>query len=501
MLAVITVMALNAYAIFSNGSYFPGPMTVCVVGAWTLGLFLLFANPRETLSGWSGSRLIIIFLFSVLWAWTGLAVFWSISPDQSWIEFNRTGGYLALFVVGTVIGRQRGARTLAPALFLAAATAAAFYGLGTKAFPAVIENLENVGRVAVPIGYSNAMGLLMALAYPVSLYFAAHGGRHWALRLASAITSIPLLTCLFFTLSRGATFAFCLGMIFYFAMTPLRLRSFGLLCISLIPVFMISRWTVGQDALMQDRVETAMKLAAASSLRWYLAAAITFSGVVFLSAIMIGRYVSFPAVITRVAGFFILASVTIVTLVSAGLFVSSQPSFIDWSRQAYQDFRGNVPAQAGAGRFLEIGSSGRWQLWEEAVANWEDNPVGGTGGQSFPLVHLMRRTSSNLFVKQPHGLPFRLLTELGAVGFLLGVALLMFIFASLARLLCRLRGSRDMGLVVAIGTVMVTYVIHTSFDWDWNMFALTMIFFFFSGIVTGWRPERPAGKEYTGGAR
>ncbi|MHB1389939.1 MAG: O-antigen ligase family protein [Thermoleophilia bacterium] len=483
------VMALNAYAIFSNGAYFQGPMSVCVVGAWAITLFLLFANPRETLSGWNRPVLIIVSLFCLLCIWTGLAVFWSVSPDQSWIEFNRTDGYLAIFLLGAIISRQSHARTLAPALFLMAATSAGIYGIGTKALPSIIVNLENIGRVSVPIGYSNALGLLMAMAYPISLYFAGDSRRHWLLRLASMLAGIPLLLCLFFTLSRGATLAFCLGLVFYFAVTPVRLRSFGLLITSLIPVFLISLWTVSQDALLQDGVETALKLSAASSLRWHLAVALTFSGVAFVTALLIGRYVSFPKVIARVAGVLILTTLVIVPLVSGALFISSKPSFIDWSRQAYHDFRWSIPAEAGAGRFLEMGSSGRWQLWEEAVANWEDNPVGGTGGQSFPLVHLMRRTTSQLFVKQPHGLPFRLLAELGTVGFILGTTLLMAIFVSLSRLLCRMRKHQDVGLVAAIGTVMVMYLIHTSFDWDWNMFALTMVFFLFSGIITGWPSE------------
>ncbi|MHB8767940.1 MAG: O-antigen ligase family protein [Thermoleophilia bacterium] len=484
------VMALNAYAIFSNGAYFQGPMTVCIVGAWSVVLLLLFANPRETLSGWSVPVLIIVSLFGILWIWTGLSVFWSVSPDQSWIEFNRTGGYLAIYLLGAMISRQPHVRTLAPALFLMAATSAAIYGIGTKGLPSIIDNLENVGRVSVPIGYSNAMGLLMAMAYPMSLYFAGDHRRHWMLRLASMLTGIPLLLCLFFTLSRGATLAFCAGLVFYFAVTPFRLKAFGLLITSLIPVFLISLWTVIQDALLQDGVETALKLSPASSLRWYLAFALTFSGLVFVAALLIGRYVSFPKIITRVAGVFTLISLITVTAVSGALFVTSKTSFVDWSRQAYHDFRWSIPAEAGAGRFLEMGSSGRWQLWEEAVANWEDNPVGGTGGQSFPLVHLMRRTTSQLYVKQPHGLPFRLLAELGSVGFLLGITLLMAIFISLSRLLCRMRKHQDVGLVAAIGTVMLTYLIHTSFDWDWNMFALSMIFFLFSGLITAWPSEK-----------
>lgn len=43
----------------------------------------------------------------------------------------------------------------------------------------------------------------------------------------------------------------------------------------------------------------------------------------------------------------------------------------------------------------------------------------GSGAQTFPLKHLLHRKTQRLFVKQPHGLAFRTLSELGMTGFLL----------------------------------------------------------------------------------
>lgn len=484
--AVLAVMALAAAATFLNGAYFPGPMTICVAGAWVVLLFILFAARGETLSGLPVTTMVPAALLACLWVWTGLSIFWSIAPDQTWIEFNRTGGYLAVFLIGLIAGRQPQARSAASTMFLAIATAAALYGLGAKAVPGVIDNLENLGRLSVPLGYTNAMGALMAIAYPFSLLFGADRQLPWFLRLASVMAGPLLLLSFFFTLSRGATLALVAGLAVYFVTVPLRLRSFGVMLLSLFPAVLIALWASDQDPLMKDRVDLALKAGASASLRWYLLAAVIGSGAFFLVSLAVGGRLHFSKRVRIAAGYAISAALVLALFTSSVLFASSKPSIVEWATDTYQEFRHGEPSESGAARLLEIGSSGRWMLWEEAMANWEDNPVAGTGGQTFPLVHLIRRESSMVYVKQPHSTAFGLLTELGAVGFILGTSFIIWVQALAARCLCAQTRRRDRALAGTMLTAMTIYLIHSAFDWDWNMFALTMIFFLLAGLTTGW---------------
>jgi len=486
----LMVMAIEAFAVFANGGYFTDAMTLCIVGLWICFLIYCISAGAELFAGWNLIQLTLLGLALAFWLWTGLSIIWSISPDESLVEFSRTGGYVAVFAIGILVGKQRITRRLATTLFLAITTSAAIYGLGPKAFPLLIDNLENAGRIAVPLGYTNAMGLLMAMGYVVSVYVSSDKAFHWVLRLLSAMSAPLLLACLFFTLSRGAMLALIIGLIMYFAITPVRLRSFGVLLISLVPIFLIARWSSTQDALIKNRIDMGDRLLAASSLRWFLLAAVVASGLIFIVILLLGRKVRISPLVKKLCGTAVLGTVLLILLTSSMWFISSKPSFSEWSRQAYHELKYGVPSVEGTDRLLEMGSSGRWTLWEEALSSWEEHPYLGSGGQSFPLIHLLQRDRNAIFVKQPHSHPFQLLAEFGLVGFILGMAFISAAIAVCTLTLCRLKDRWERSLAAAILSMLIIYLIHASFDWDWNMFALTMIYFFFTGIMAGWpRPQ------------
>lgn len=480
-------MVIEAFAIFANGAYFLGAMTFCIVASWTIMIILVIARRNRIIHGWTVSQLVLLGLAAAYWLWVGLSMIWSISADQTWIEFNRTGGYLAVFAAGIMIGEFRTPRRLAPLLLLAAITAAAIYGLRAKALPSLMENAQEVGRLAIPIGYTNAMGLLMALGYFLSVYLAATKDVHWLMRVMSAMAAPLLLVGMFFSVSRGAAIALVIGLMVYFSITPVRLRSLGILLMTLPPSFLVARWSSAQDALMKAHIPLSERLAVAPSLRWYLLLSILWVAVIFCTSLLIGKRISISPVVKKTAGGILIIAIGGLTIFGAGSFVLSKPSFSDWSSQSFHDLKYGVPENEGSSRLLEMGSSGRWQLWEEAVQNWQENPLKGTGGQSYSIIHMQKRDDVSTFVKQAHGHPFQLLSDLGIIGFGLGMAFISTAMAFSALLLCRLKDRWERSLAGAIIAMLVVYLTHAAYDWDWNMFALTMIYFFFTGLLTGWQ--------------
>lgn len=491
--AAFATMAIEAFAVFNNGAYFLGPMTLGVASAWAVFLALTFLSHRELIAALSPAAVTSIIILSLLWLWTGISITWSIASDLTWIEFNRTGGYLALFALGLFVGTSPTARSLAAWLFFFIASAAGIYALGAKALPTIIDNLDNASRVSIPLGYTNAVGLLVALAFPLSLYFAASRAFHWLLRLSSALMAPLLLISLFFTLSRGATLALALGLITYFAAVPLRLRSFGLILLSMPPALLIGWWSNKQSALMENHVELGLRIGAASNLRQYLLYALFVVGIVFLIALVIGRRVQFPKILSRAAGLLAILLILSSVAIGAFIFIGSKSSFSELMEKTHNYLTVDPTGAPRADRLFVLSSSGRWQLWEEALANWEANPITGTGAQTFPLVHLIRRETGTPFVKQPHGLPFRLLSELGIVGFALGELFIVFTLTVSLLRTYKIRDRWQRGLARTLFSLLVIYLIHTSYDWDWNMFALTMSYFFFTGILIGWRREPDSG--------
>ncbi len=485
------VMAVVAFAAYFDGAYFIGPMTLCVFASWALFLILVFTRYHQEYFFWWPANLVPICFMGGLWLWVGLSIMWSISSDLTWVEFNRTGGYLAIFVFGILLGEQKKARIWAAGLFVCVATLIAVYSLGVKVLPSVVDNLDDASRIAVPIGYANALGLLVALAIPISIYIATSKIFYWSVRSLSVISATVLFICLFFTASRGATFALAVGLIVYFIAAPLRLRSFGVFVLAFIPTLFIALWSTGQAALMQDHIEISERVVAASALRQYIVFALIAETSVFLIALFIGKRIQIPPIWTRFSGAIILLALVVLISMWSFLFFSSKSSISDWAHQAYNEFTTSDPSQrAGVGRLTEIGSSSRWPLWHEAIADWEDNPVKGSGAQSFPLVHLMRRETGNIFVKQAHGLGFSLLAELGIVGFVLGMAFITSSLTLASQAICNLRDRWDKGLAAALLSLSIIYLIHTSYDWDWNIYALTMVYFLFTGILLGWPGSR-----------
>jgi len=296
-----------------------------------------------------------------------------------------------------------------------------------------------------------------------------------------------LLVSLFFTISRGAILALIIGLIVYFSISRLRLRSFGILVLALIPATLIAWWSSGQNALMGDKVDLNERIIAAANLRIYLVLAVLAVAIIFLATLAVGKKTIIPGKVSRIFGLAILMAIIITVMVSSLSFISSKPSFSQWINDEYETFTAfQLEGPSDATRLFSINSSVRWQLWQETIANWKENWLMGTGGQSFPVSHTLKQRNGMVFVKQPHGLPFRLLSELGVVGFTL---LAFFVIVTLAISfwrLCHIRGKWEQGLMAALFSLIIMYLVHTSFDWDWNMFALTLPYFFFTGVLIGW---------------
>ncbi len=100
------------------------------------------------------------------------------------------------------------------------------YALGTKLFPGHVGGPYDPLRgnqLAEPIGYTNALGLLTALAILLALGFAAHGA-HLATRALAGVALVVLLPTLYFSSSRGALVALAGGAVAQAVLDPARVR-------------------------------------------------------------------------------------------------------------------------------------------------------------------------------------------------------------------------------------------------------------------------------------
>ena len=172
--------------------------------------------------------------FAALTALTALSIVWSIVPDQSWLEANRTLTYLFVFAAALSAGRLSpdGYAVLLRAILFAAMVIVA-YALASRIWPATLATDEIYARLGQPYGYWNALGATAALAVPPALWLGTRRSGHSASNaLAYPLLSLLVVT-MFLSYSRGALLFALIGALAWLALVPLRLRSLTVLSVSL----------------------------------------------------------------------------------------------------------------------------------------------------------------------------------------------------------------------------------------------------------------------------
>jgi hypothetical protein len=101
-----------------------------------------------------------LLLFGLLAALTAISIFWSIVPDQTWIESGRTFAYFAVFAAGVAAGR------LAPTSYavvlrglLGGVAIVTIYALASRVWPESLGGATEIyARIGQPYNYWNAVG-------------------------------------------------------------------------------------------------------------------------------------------------------------------------------------------------------------------------------------------------------------------------------------------------------------------------------------------------------
>ncbi|MDX6667441.1 MAG: hypothetical protein QOK04_821, partial [Solirubrobacteraceae bacterium] len=226
--------AAVAYAAFASGAIELPMEARLQVGVAALSLLsfaaLLFAKPMRvsaTTAGWAGLALLALFAI-----WTGATIAWSIAPDATWTELNRTLAYTLVAAIALTIGSSlpRAAERAAKGYLLVAVVVAA-YALGGKAIPGVhigpldFNHTAFFSRLRAPLAYWNALSLFCVLAVPVAIQAAAKPGQGRRARAAAVVALALLLTTIGLTYSRGGVAALAVVVLVLLAAGPDRLRT------------------------------------------------------------------------------------------------------------------------------------------------------------------------------------------------------------------------------------------------------------------------------------
>jgi hypothetical protein len=503
------LLGLCLYAAFAHGAVAAGDeerLQLAVAGvavvaavAWLWSGALALAAPR---AGWIALGLLAAFAF-----WSGLTLLWSVAPDQTWIECNRAITYL--IVLGLAIGLGA-SHPWAPRLvadgFALVALLVSAYAVGQKLLPGIriagVLSLDRTGtlpRLQDPLGYWNALGAFVVMGIATVLSAVLDVERARRLRLAGSVAILVMLVTIGFTYSRGAVLALAVAVGVIVFGTAGRLRALlwlGICLAAAVPVTVIglaSAPLTAAGAGLGSRERAGAELLIlliASGLLLVLGARRVLALEARVTLAPARRRAAARGLVATGATL-ALAGIVVVGLSSRGLGGTVShlwDSFTTTHTSGVYD-----PA-----RLVSADSENRWGWWKEAAGAISARPVQGWGAGSFGVTHLLYRRDT-LSVQQPHSVPLQFLAETGIVGALLALGCLTLLLTTAARAVRR-AGGRIRPAAVGLLAAAVAYAVHSLYDWDWDIPALTIPALVFLGTLVGTRDPRAGARGARAGA-
>jgi hypothetical protein len=502
--------ALTAVGLRAGGGLALDPttkveVTLDVVGGVLAALAVLAVSARRW---WGG---ITIGIFAVLAGLTALSITWSIQPSDSWLEANRTFSYLLVFAGAVTLSRTVGAWWNALLGALCAATVAiCVWAILTKVFPGALASDEVYARLREPFGYWNAVGLTAALGVPPALWLGARRSGHAAINaLAYPIMGILLLTVLL-AYSRGSLLAVAVGCAFWFLAVPLRLRGVVVLAVGAVGAVAVAVWVFAQDTLTKDGVPIDERATSGHE----LGIAVLVMALVLLTAgLAMGfaaarRSPSEPA--RKRAGATILVGlglVPVVLVIALAMSSKGLGGTISSGWKSLTDPNDQTQVLNDPSRLTSVGSV-RARYWDESIKIFRAHPWQGVGAGGYKTGRLRYRTD-NLAVQHSHGYAVQTAADLGVLGLLVSLALLLAWIGATGRTLgwrlpgfARRRppeaGARGLDPRVGFGpehvamatlaTVVLVFGVHSFVDWTWYVPGTAVMALVAAGWVAGRGP-------------
>ncbi|HEY6396674.1 MAG TPA: O-antigen ligase family protein, partial [Solirubrobacteraceae bacterium] len=440
-------------------------ITAIVIGAGAAGAVLLGAGRDRR---WGGVTLV---LFGVLAALTFASIAWSVAPDASWVEANRTLSYLAAFGVGIASARLASGRWVAVVGAIAvAATVISLYALIAKAFPASLNPDESAGRLQAPFGYFNATGVMAALGLVPCLWAGAQRGRALVLRVLSPPAIAVLSSVLVLSYSRGALLAAVIGVGCWFALAPVRLRSAAILALGLVGGAAITAWALARPAIVNDNITLQARSTAGHSFGLVLLVVLAAVTLLSIASGLAMERVAVPDRARRRVGIALVVLVALIPIGGAAALVASTRGFTGevsylWT-QATTGSVGNTP-----GRLANLGSS-RANYWTAGVKVGEHALLVGVGARGYKTAR--PRYIPSLLETDAHSYVIETFADFGLVGIAISLALLGA-WGIAARRTLGPRTDRA-GLdettgertgLVALLSVVVVFGVHSAVDLTW----------------------------------
>ena len=461
-----------------------------------------------------------VLAFVLLAVVTGLSITWSLAPDESWIEANRTLAYLFVFTAAVAAGNlfPGSLRAVLSGITLAAVVIVA-YGLASRVWPESLGELEFYARLGQPFGYWNAVGVIAAMGLVGTVWFGTR--REVAPRFAAlaAPAGVLLVTALLLTYSRSGLLAAVIVVGLWLFVVPLRLRTLAVVGSAAIAAVPTIAWALSQDAFTEDGVDVSVRADAGSTFGLLLLLGIALAYGLCLAAFLWRERHTVAPEARRRAGRAAAIAAGCLVLAGFGAMAATDRGIGGTVSDRWEELTDDSAQMTGGPGRLGTTASSRSRYWRAAMDVFEDHPVAGAGAGAFAVTNLRYRSSANVS-RHAHGYFVQTLADLGLLGLLVSLgALGAWLFAALRAIGATPRstigqrfllGERRVNFdraptwtderiaVTALFFVALAYGLQAAADWTWFVPAPTAMALVAAGYVAGRRPPRaPADPPYS----
>ncbi len=133
---------------------------------------------------------------------------------------------------------------------------------------------------------------------------------------------------------------------------------------------------------------------------------------------------------------------------------------------------------------------GRLSFWRSALAIFRDHPLVGTGPWTYGVVHTRYQDDVRFYASDAHNLYLQTAAEMGVVGLLALIVLMLAIASSWLRALRAVRGSSAYPLVAGVGLGLVAFFLHSALDVNWAFPANPALAFAMVGVLAWYEQSR-----------
>ena len=494
MLLGVSLLVLCGYAAFASGAISTSAgarlqVAIMFVAALAAAAWLWTGQLRMSADR---SARIAVGLLTAFAAWSALTILWSATPDRTWLEFNRVGTYVLVVLLAIAFGASsRKAIAFAARGMLILVGVVIAYALGQKALPGLnigglidLNQTARYARLQQPLGYWNALALLLALAAPPAIALAARqqAGRH--ARTAALVLLQLLVVTIGFTESRGGIVALivAVGVGVWLSGRALRHLAWAAVGITAaVPPLVVA---LSSHALTTDGVALGTREHAGLLLLAALAASAT---VLVLAAAQLFELE--PTIILSrerqrrlwrlIAG--VIVAVVVLAVLREIYTQGGVGAALSHLKQKFAS-----PQQVSVSnpnRLFSTDSADRLGWWRQALGAFWQRPFGGWGAGSFPVINLLFR-HDQLTAADAHSVPLQWLAETGLVGFALAIgAWLLFLKTTLAAV--RRQSAEHHWAAAALMAAVIAYSLHCFYDWDWDIPGVTLPILVALGVLIG----------------